>query len=249
MQQRLFLLGGMDLEMQAIEELLKQQGERFINKGLSWGAKLSSYEQELQEHPDIIIYGIELSEDITPPSNYYHIDHHNELSHLPSSIEQVAVLLNVSLNREQQLIAANDSKYIPGMLALGASDKEIQTIRMLDRKAQGVTSEDEKLGEESIRQMEWQGDVIVVRALTDRFSTITDRLYGKSDKLIVYNSGKLVYYGPGIDILADRLQHWLPEKAYYGGGASGYFGVKDNVFSETDIKQTVLPTILKHVSQ
>ena len=70
---------------------------------------------------------------------YHRIDHHNEYCHLPSSLEQVASVLGVELNRKQRLIAANDVGYIPAMKALMATDEEIAEIRREDRRAQGVT--------------------------------------------------------------------------------------------------------------
>jgi len=73
--------------MQAIKQLLlsyQQQASTKIEIAdlqLSWGAKLSSYQTYLNKTEDYeTIYGIELTEDISPPQNYVAIDHHNELS-------------------------------------------------------------------------------------------------------------------------------------------------------------------------
>ena len=71
--------------------------------------------------------GIELTEDIVPPPTYIRIDHHNELSDRPAAIVQVAALFGVELDRWQLLVAANDARYIPGMLEMGATDEEIAT--------------------------------------------------------------------------------------------------------------------------
>ena len=52
-----------------------------------------------------------------------------------------------------QLVAANDSRYIPGMIKLGASREEIDDIRRADRAAQGVSEgDDERLAEESLKK-------------------------------------------------------------------------------------------------
>ena len=155
MPKKLFLLGGHDLEMQEIVKLLQNQKCRqidssieempdcaYVDKNLSWGAKLSEYRDVLQrfgDRNDIIIYGIELNEDITPPSNYAAIDHHNERADRPSSLEQVAELFGVKLDRWQRLVAANDKGYIPEMKKMCATDEEIEAIREADRKAQGVS--------------------------------------------------------------------------------------------------------------
>lgn len=80
MSKRIFLLGGNDLEMTTIKNLLVNAGEQFETHDLRWdNAKLSSYEKTLEEYgnsPDCQIYGIELNEDILHPDNYVRIDHH-----------------------------------------------------------------------------------------------------------------------------------------------------------------------------
>lgn len=148
MSYRIFLLGGYDLEMQTIRELLDKLRIDYVDKKLGWNnALLSEYRDILDEYadkPDCTIYGIELKEDVPPPSNYVRIDHHNDFIDRPSSIEQVLSVLNITPDRHQQLVGANDARYIPGMLALGATRQEVDEIRKADRKAQGVTDEDER---------------------------------------------------------------------------------------------------------
>ncbi|MBK9452548.1 MAG: hypothetical protein IPN95_24600 [Bacteroidetes bacterium] len=96
-----FLLGGYDLEMVEIRRLLEscnlQEGRDFADLRLGWGAKLSAYAAVLEDpqFSNRVFAGIELGEDITPPDGYLRIDHHNELSHLPAAIVQVAELLGV----------------------------------------------------------------------------------------------------------------------------------------------------------
>ena len=150
---RLFLLGGYDLEMLTIKQLLEDRNDCVVaDKHLYWdNALLSAYQEELLEYADCEIYGIELRENITVPDNYISIDHHNDRSSGPSTLEQVASILGVTLTRYQQLVAANDKGYIPAMKALGASKEEIDEIRRKDREAQGVTEEDELLAEQSIK--------------------------------------------------------------------------------------------------
>lgn len=106
MKPYLFLLGGHDLGMTTIRALLEQRQVNFIDRNLSWGAKWTAY-QDVLDHFDWkneFLVGIELGG--VKPSQALLIDHHNELAHLPASLEQVAQLLAVSLSREQQLIAA-----------------------------------------------------------------------------------------------------------------------------------------------
>jgi len=76
----LFLLGGYDLEMVTIREMLLKEGyleqKDFMDKKLSWGARLSDYKEYMTENK--IIVGIELIKDVEPPKSYIEIDHHNE---------------------------------------------------------------------------------------------------------------------------------------------------------------------------
>src|SRR3989339_778061 len=127
MSDKLFLLGGQDLEMLEIKKLLERENIAYKDKNLKWGAKLSDYQNELSFSGTI--YGIELEADIELPKNciYIEIDHHGKNDHEKSSLEQVAKILGIELTREQKLIAANDSRYISGMKAfcLCATKEEI----------------------------------------------------------------------------------------------------------------------------
>jgi hypothetical protein len=220
----IFLIGGMDLEMATIIGILDLHGLQYVNKKLSWGATLSAYEAYFNDENTFV--GIELTEDIKPPKHYVCIDHHNEKSHKPSSLQQIAVLLELTLNRDQLLICANDAGYIPAMEAMGASKEEIAAIRMEDRKQQGVTEEDERLAEVSIREnMIIQDELIVIKSLTSRFSAITDRLYPYRN-LLIYTDDSLTYYGAHIKELVRSFSHLIKEgKAYNGGGDDGFFGI------------------------
>ncbi len=233
----LFLLGGHDLEMLEIKQLLLANNYEVIDKNLAWGAKLSDYQDVFSETKTNVC--IELTEDMLPPSQYLRIDHHNELAHLPASIEQLAKLLGIQLNRHQQLVAANDKGYIPAMQAIGASEAEIQHIRLLDRKAQGVSEADERLAEVSIAQhLTVVQGVAVVKSLTHKFSPITDRLYQQNLRhFIIYTQDNWVYYGKN----APELIRYFPEevsehKAYFGGKMDGaFFGCINRVFTKEKI--------------
>ena len=73
-----FLLGGYDLEMVEIRKILEANKLHISDKHLTWGAKLSSYQDEFDDVRTFI--GIELTRDIDPPANYIEIDHHNTMS-------------------------------------------------------------------------------------------------------------------------------------------------------------------------
>lgn len=226
-----FLIGGQDLEMIEICKLLSKFDLQYINNELNWAnAKLSSYSSYFNDIDYFV--GIELTEDISRPLNYIEIDHHNNNKHKPSSLLQIIDLLkedmgiDVEISREISLIAANDSGYIPAMEAINATKEEINDIRLRDRKAQGVTEEDELRAQKSIdNNLETIKGVTVVNSLTTKFSTITDRLYPYK-QLLIYTDNELTYYGTGVDKLVLKYEDLIKnKKAYTGGGDSGYFGI------------------------
>lgn len=241
MSNRIFLLGGNDLEMTTIKNLLVNAGEQFETHDLRWdNAKLSSYEKTLEEYgnsPDYQIYGIELNEDIPHPDNYVRIDHHNDFANKPSSLEQVATLLGLAMDRHMQLVAANDSRYIPGMIKLGASREEIDDIRRADRAAQGVSEgDDERLAEESLKSCKGDAsNLYVVESLTSKFSTICDRMYPYR-RLLIYNDDVAEFYGEGVNDLTSLFKSELDaNKMYHGGGNSGYLGTVSGKYNKEEI--------------
>ncbi len=241
-----FLLGGQDLEMMTIRAMLEENGyvhgQDFLDKQLPWGASWGDYDKEIielqsAENP-IQIVGIELSHKDKMPKNAIDIDHHNERSHEKSSLEQVADLLDVTLTRKQKLIAANDSGYIPAMEKMGASQQEIDDIRLADRQAQGVTQEDEEFAIQAIASAKWEKDVCTIKSLSGKFSPITDRLYGQAHKTLVYTDAQLTYYGCGVGQLAHEFKDYVKGgKAYHGGGDNGYFGIAKDAFPPDELTQ------------
>lgn len=211
----IFLLGGYDLEMIEIKKILENNNIDFIDKNLSWGAKLSDYLDEIEKYKstDVTIYGIELEVDISLPKNYKEIDHHNENSNKPSSIEQVADILDIKLSRHQMLVDKNDSGFIDGMKLICATDTEIQNIRALDRQSQGITQDDEDLAEKSI----------------------------KYETYIIYNDTKVVFYGYKIENIINFLtkQNISKDCYYYGGGKFGFLGIKDKILDKQEIKKLI----------
>lgn len=241
MSKRIFLLGGNDLEMTTIKNLLVNAGEQFETHDLRWdNAKLSSYEKTLEEYgnsPDYQIYGVELNEDIPHSDNYVRIDHHNDFANKPSSLEQVATLLGLAMDRHMQLVAANDSRYIPGMIKLGASREEIDDIRRADRAAQGVSEgDDERLAEESLKSCKGDAsNLYVVKSLTSKFSTIYDRIYPYR-RLLIYNDDVAEFYGEGVNDLTSLFKSELDaKKMYHGGGDSGYLGTVSGAYIKEEI--------------
>lgn len=236
-----FLLGGADLEMQTIREILVGEGIPFADHNLRWdNALLSSYQKELVEHAESTIYGVELQEDIPFSGNYRSIDHHNQKSHSPSALEQVADLLSLPMNRYMQLVAANDKAYIPGMIALGASQKEVDTIRLADRKAQGVTEQEEAMAVKAVKEnLEEVNGMKIVRALSSRFSPICDRLYPYRN-LLVYTDTEWMYYGENTLLIRSMFEEAYQEGGlFYGGGTNGYVGIKHGFYTKDKVQEMV----------
>lgn len=252
MPEIVFFLGGHDLEMLTIRTLLDEHHIRYVDKRLSWeNASLAEYAEELRcyaKDGEVTVYGVELHEkgvtDI--PDNYRRVDHHNDYSYLPSALEQTADILGVQLNREQQLIAANDSGYIPAMQALGAGKEEIEYIRLLDRRAQGVTEADELEAEEAIQNKMLRDGIIIVKSGISRFSPITDRLY-PYERLLVYTDDELMYYGKGKGCLVSYFKDEITAgRMFHGGGDTGFIGTVKRVFSKEaiiDLKDKIISMI------
>ena len=242
----IFLLGGHDLEMCAIKELLQERNIRYFDAFLCWeNAKTSAYKKELElygeDEDGVVIYGIELQEDIVLPRNYKAIDHHNCNRGMPSALEQVALLLGVELNRFQVLVAANDKGSIAEMKKVkpDVTNAEIAEIRSKDRKAQGVTERDELLAEMAIANSSKRGSLKMVKALSSKFSPICDRMY-PYENLLIYMDDRWCFYGRQ----AEYVRKLFPREEsngylYYGGGENGFVGLKNGVVSTNCVQMMV----------
>jgi hypothetical protein len=215
-----FLLGGRDLEMVTIRELLLQEGfelgKNLFDKELKWGAKLSSYKDELEQFSKHTIYGIELEEDMTLPRNYQRIDHHNDFSDKEASIVQVLELLGKKPTREQELIAHNDVGHIEAMKCFGATKGEIKSIRQRDRATQGVTAKEEAQALEEIKNIKEENALYVLETSLEKFSPIVDNF--EKRPFLLYSKKSLTYYGE-IGFLKEKYKEQIEKKqAYHGRG-------------------------------
>ena len=248
--QLVFFLGGHDAEMVEIRRILQEKGIPFFDRDLAWGARLSAYTGELATLRDeqVPVF-VELKLDCVYPERAVIIDHHNEMAgeNTPASLEQVAELLGVELNRKQKLIAANDRGYIDAMWELCATKEEIEEIRRLDQDAQGVTEEDRKLARESIEKgMRKIGpSAVVIEARTNRTAPILDALYGRYEHIFVQTpNGGLHYSGIGevVNKLREKyeqLKKNQPSLEFWWGGnmpKKGYFGATETIREETMAK-------------
>ncbi|MBI5328191.1 MAG: hypothetical protein HZB80_07860 [Deltaproteobacteria bacterium] len=236
-----FFLGGHDLEMLTIREILEEHAPgRFFDKGLSWGAKASDYRKEIQE---VLANGrvpvlVELTLDMEIDEGLtIIIDHHGERagSDNPTSLHQIFDLLNLPQDKWTRwfdLVAANDRGYIPAMLETGATQEEIIKVRAADRAAQGITAEEEAEGEKAAANAEVFADgmLTLVCLPHTRTATVADRLEaslggpGYKNLLIIsptqvnfFGAGKLIY------VLDEAFPGgWyggaLPERGFWGHG-------------------------------
>lgn len=240
-----FFLGGHDLEMVTISELLARHTPCAIHdKQLRWGAKASDYHAEIAaalEDGSVPVL-IELIQDLElPPDKICIIDHHGpQAGHdKPTSLEQVFALLNLPdtlWNRHLQLVAANDRGYIPAMLELDASRQEIESIRQQDRHAQGITAAEEQAATVAVQQLDYllDGRLIVAHLPHNKTAALVDRLQlgqlNQSDagcgNILVFSPREVNFFGNGEAVYA--LASAFPG-GWYGGDLpiKGFWGLAD----------------------
>jgi len=223
-----FFLGGQDLEMAVIRELLEEAGARFFDGRLGWGAKASSYEEEIRAclegggRPVLV----ELTDDLDlDPEGVIVADHHGKEAgrDAPTSIEQVFRLLELPperWSRRLELVAANDRGGPPALAQAGATREEIAEIRAADRAAQGVTEEEERQAAGAAEKAEGRagGRLTVARLPLDKTTPLVDRLHPELggpgfENLLVLSPGEVNFFGSG------ELVRALEER--YPGGWSG----------------------------
>ena len=146
-----FFLGGRDLEMVTIQELLEKEAARCLHdKRLTWEAKASAYLPEIAQalEEDRIVVLVELVNDLEEPlrsdPRLFHVDHHGSPRALKArtSLHQVFVLLGLPVHRWTRwfdLVSVYDWAGIQGLLEFGATTEEIDEIRRRDRAARCFT--------------------------------------------------------------------------------------------------------------
>lgn len=142
---------------------------------------------------------------------------------------EVATTFSAATARWIELVAANDARYIPGMLALGATQDEIDRVRTFDRLAQGVTPAQDAEGLQAIGEKEVAGRLTVVRMSHSKTATVADRLFGQYDQLVIFSGdGEVNFFGDGAlcATLKEKFGGWnggsglgkAGENAYWGSG-------------------------------
>ena len=253
-----FFLGGYDLEMATIRELVARHTPCVIHdKRLRWGAKASDYRAEiaaaLETGATPVL--IELTPDLPlPPDEICVIDHHGaQAGHdKPTSLEQVFALLNLPntlWDRHLQLVAANDRGYIPAMLELDASRAEIESIRQQDRHAQGITAAEEQAAAAAVQQLDYllDGRLIVAHLPHNKTAALVDRLQlaqSNTDcqNILVFSPQEVNFFGHGKTVYA--LASEFPG-GWYGGDlpAKGFWGLAGGDYSESGLVAVLEKTL------
>lgn len=135
-----FFLGGADAEMRRIAAVLKEDGVPFHDAGLGWGAKASAYADAIADAAEAGLQPVlvELEIDIDLPEGAIIIDHHGDRSGEPASLLQVLEFLGLEPSRWDEVVAANDSGWYPGLIAVNATPAEMTAVRMGEALAQGI---------------------------------------------------------------------------------------------------------------
>lgn len=225
-----FLLGGKDLEMVEIKSILEIEQVPYQDNYLGWGASWDSYRDwclcEGKNYERI--YGIELAGK-RPAENCILIDHHGENMSKPASILQVCEIIGIRPSNRQQLIAANDAGYIPGLRAAGANKEEEQIIRREDRRLSGCTDIDEANAKAHYEIYGSAERPIYEATLrTAKFAPFIDSNW-EANRLFFLNGpasdGKLEVQvsGKGAMDYLDKFKALCPS-CWFGGGSDGYIG-------------------------
>ena len=228
---KFFVAPQNDAEAVAICNMLRHNGIEHAVTDQKWGASWSNLEPEIKAQIEskvkegYTVYGVELQG--KAPTGSVNIDHHkydgDDRSNDLSSIEQVASLLGIELTAYEKAVALNDKGYIPLMLEAGISAELVSTVRLADRRAQGVTAEMEKQAEKACASKEVCGTLTVVRLPHSKTSTVCDRLFGQyQDLLVLSEDGETNFFGSGAIIvqLQEKFGGWaggqLPKTGFWG---------------------------------
>ena len=252
-----FFLGGGDLEMQTIREVLSERGAEFSDLRLSWGAKASAYANVITK---CLCNGqtpvlIELVNDLDPSIRVRCevIDHHGEMAgrDRPTALEQVAKRIGITksefeFNRWWMLVAANDRGHIRGMKTLvpPASDVEIREVRTRDMAAQGVTPDLLEAARQSIENARELvgGRLTVVSCPNDRTGLVAEfmeKAWGGPGfkNLFVRGATEVAFYGSGELVASLAARSPAAPAAWFGGSLPefGFWGARSSALSFSPI--------------
>lgn len=231
----LFCLGGHDLEMLTIKQLLAEHNQPILDKQLTWGAAASAYQAEINKalQRGVTPVLIELDYDLILNPAPIIIDHHGSLAgkNEPTALHQVFKLLSLppsSWSRWFDLVAANDKDHITGLQAINATQTEIIKIRAADRRAQGITADEELSAKQAIANMEIKGSLSFVSLPHNHCATVVDALHPALggvgyDNLLIISPQEVNFFGKGewVQALAKAFPNsWyggaLPQQGFWG---------------------------------
>ncbi|MDP2692020.1 MAG: hypothetical protein Q8O88_00085 [bacterium] len=127
-----YLIGGMDLEMATIIELLEQNKLQIINLQLTWGASLSAYKAYFNDEDTFV--GIELTQDIEPfkpPNKEVWVR-----KRVPN--ERLQKSLDILLDQEMKLLVFNNQRNISSLFVQDENTTEITYLRKCNLELQIV---------------------------------------------------------------------------------------------------------------
>jgi len=238
-----FFLGGYDLEMLTLRELLENKSCHFTDHRLQWGASASAYASEIQRARSLgrTPVLVELNYDLEPSlrDSVIEIDHHSSRAgaDAPTSLEQVLSLLQIPIsdfqsNRWWQLVAANDRGHIRAMrnLTPSASDEEVRAVRLADLQAQGTTEKEIENAKDLLHQTKRYlatGKLMIVQCPSNRTSLTAEVcepfLGGPGfENLLVIGDTELAFYGAGW--IVERLASASPAGGCWFGGSLPEYG-------------------------
>lgn len=245
-----FFLGGHDLEMVTIRDLLTSQRVPFFDRNLPWGCSISAYRKEINALIGQRLVFVELIDDCPrwDHTDWILVDHHGSLAHKPSSLRQVFELLQRPISewtRWYELVDANDRGHVALMLEYGASQEELIEVRRRDRESQGIDREQEfsgRLAAENATRFD-ECYLTIVDLPHDRTATVTDALCEELggpgyERLLILSPRSTHFYGDGKSI--ERLTGRFPNS--WSGGTlpkSGYWGTRQRL-PETVWKEILL---------
>lgn len=223
--------------METIRQLLERFApERYMDKGLAWGARASAYRDEIvmKLATGFIPVLVELENDTAwHPPDLIVLDHHGSSGGMDVRIplEAIGTMLGLKRNdlsscerRQFDLVRANDKGHITEMLHLDppATLDELHEVRRLDRKCQGITPEEEEVGRAALSQAEFYagGRLTVLQSFPhDRTAVATDFLHPTHggcgyQNLLIIGPQQIHFFGEG------QIVSWLAERwptGSYGG--------------------------------
>jgi len=231
-----FFLGGYDLEMVTIRDLLATEEQSFCDQQLAWGAKASAYAAQIERalntgHTPVLI---ELQPDLAlADERVVILDHHGQRAGRarPTALEQVFALLHVPAERWTRwfaLVSANDRGHVRAMRALDppATPEELRRVRAADRAAQGITAVQEQQAARAIAgaRILADGKLTVVDLPHDRVAAAADQLEpalggAGYENLLVYTPRDVDFFGDG-QVIAGLVQRY--PGGWFGGSLPVY---------------------------